>query len=219
MDMGTPSVLMVRKKPRKLEFQNQKKMQNKFLKGGVKLGVHWKRQELDLKIMKLLYEHGAVQGKTIVDKLSQVNQVKRQKVYDRIKGLQELKIIAGVKYLGITWEEKRKKKKNNPRNLGTMYFLTMYGVQQAKAILYNKEITGNERSFKPEESDIETYWQASQIMSNTDLEFTSARKFKKHHQLQRNFIVDMVYKDWYIVIAKNNREIYKNLLIQQSRQA
>ncbi len=165
----------------------------------------------------MLYEYKSISGLSLAVRLADKGD--KQKVYDRLKGLRQNGLINNEVYIGITWEEKQAKKNKRPRKLGKMYYLTKTGVEQAKQIIYNQEINGNERSQKPDEKEIDSLWQVSLIMEHVPLEFSSGQRYKNAYNLQRNFIADLIYQDWYIVIAANSKEPYKNLLVQQAIQS
>lgn len=181
------------------------------------MGAHWQRQELDLLIMKTLYEYGPLMGSMLAHKLSKAVNCKPQKVYDRLKEMRGLHLIGNDQYTGLTWEDKVSRRPKRPKNLGKVFYLTGYGVQQTKQLVLDMELTGKERSQRPEEKDLEIHWQISKILANMDLEFTPGRMYKYLYDVPQNFTIDLGYGEWQIVCARNSKEFFKNLVHQQGR--
>jgi hypothetical protein len=178
------------------------------------MGISWKRQELDLEIMKLLYEHKAVRGKTIVMRFAQYDQ---QKIYDRLRELHRMRFIDRVGYSGITQDDILTKRKKKAKRLGKLYYLTRIGVEQVKIHVYNTELSGTEKTQRPEEKDLENYWKASVLMSEINLEFVPSRIHKREKDYPMNLMIDLGYRDWNITFVRNNQESHRINLLQLAR--
>lgn len=178
------------------------------------MGIHWQRQELDLEIMKMLYEYGPIRARTFVDIF---HEHKQQKVYDRLRELRRMKMLDSEVYIGDSSEDRPSNRIKKPKKYGKLFYLTSFGVQQTKAIVYNAEVNGNERTQKPEEKEMGIYWKTSLLLSNVPLKFTPKRVFKRKYDLPTNLAIDLGYRDWAITIARNSTETHRLNLVQQAR--
>lgn len=178
------------------------------------MGIQWQKQELDLKIMKTLYEYRAVRGKTLVEMFSDH---KQQTIYDRLRELRRMHLIDRDVYTGITLEDRQLNRQKKPRQLGKIYYLTKIGVEQTKIHVYNTELTGFEKTHRPEEKELEIYWRVSVILSNVGLKFIPARIFKKQKGFPPNLMIDLGYEDWSITFVRSNQESHRLALLQLAR--
>jgi hypothetical protein len=176
------------------------------------LGIHWQRQELDLEIMKMLYEYGPIRARTFVDVFSNH---KQQKVYDRLRELRRMEMLDSEVYVGESDEEQSSNRIKKPKKYGKVYFLTSYGVERTKLLVYGAEKDGNERSQRPDDKEIATYWKASLLMSNIPLKFMPKRIFKRKYDLPNNMMIDLGYKRWAITFARNSTETHRARLAHQ----
>ncbi len=176
------------------------------------MGIHWQRQELDLEIMKMLYEYGPIRARTFVDVFSNH---KQQKVYDRLRELRRMEMLDSEAYVGESDEEQSSNRIKKPKKYGKVYFLTSYGVERTKLLVYGAEKDGNERSQRPDDKEIATYWKASLLMSNIPLKFMPKRIFKRKYDLPNNMMIDLGYKRWAITFARNSTETHRARLAHQ----
>ncbi len=181
------------------------------------MGAHWQRQEMDLWLMKMLYDYGPLMGSMLAKKYSTIAGCKEQKVYDRLKELRRMKMVGSEQYTGVKWEDKLSRRPKRPKNLGKVFYLTGYGVEQTKILVYDVSLTGKERSQKPEEKELEVHWQVSDIIIKTGLNFTPGKVFKYAKEIPMNFTIDLGYGDWQILFARNSKESFKNLVNLQGR--
>lgn len=93
--------------------------------------------------------------------------------------------------------------------------MTSYGVERTKLLVYGAEIDGNERSQRPDDKEIATYWKASLLMSNIPLKFMPKRIFKRKYDLPNNMMIDLGYKRWAITFARNSTETHRARLAHQ----
>lgn len=177
------------------------------------MGIHWQRQELDLEILKMLYEYGPIRARTFVDVFSEDH--KQQKVYDRLRELRRMEMLDSEVYLGESDEEQPSNRIKKPKKYGKVFYLTTYGVEKTKYIAYGVEKDGNERSQKPDGREIATYWKASLLMSNIPLRLTPKRIFKRKYDLPNNMMIDLGYKGWAITFARNATETHRARLAHQ----
>ena len=178
------------------------------------MGIQWQQQELDKDILKMLIDFGPIRGRTFCDVFQDY---KKQQVYDRLRELRRMKMLESEMFVGESDDEEQASNRvKKPKKYGKLYFLTSYGVEKAKNIVYGIEGDGSERSQKPDEREMAVYWKSSLLMSHIPLKFTPKRVFKRKYNLASNMMIDLGYRGWAITFARNTTEIHKAKLALQA---
>jgi hypothetical protein len=183
------------------------------MKGDGDMTRTWARSRLDMDILGKLYDLHSLRGTTLAVLFTPYD---IQKTYDRLYALQKNGRIAAKTYMekeGIAGRNKI----NNYKKKGQMYYLTGLGVQAVKEQRGIPVNGDKEQGMKISDKQLKWLYDATIIVENVKLQFEDGRNYIKEHDLRGSLTIDLIYKDWLILIERSQSKPYLKQLCNKLR--
>lgn len=165
----------------------------------------WQRKELDVEILKLIYQHKALIGKTVgvILERDYDPSLNENKVYARLAGLCKVNLMERNLYK-IT-------SKKACRKGATLYALTPTGVQELQKM-------GLPVKYKPVRArDLDGLFMRSKILEMIPLKLINGAIYKAENKLQNFGLLDFYYNGYELVIQKSTDKQFEKILVAQAK--
>lgn len=170
----------------------------------------WAMQELDLIILKKLYDSKALRGKTIAKLFTPE---KENRGYDRLHALMKKELVEGINYCVVENSGSAEKPEGKKVKKATLYYLTQDGVEVVKR-MRDIKVDGTERTMKPDEGQLMPLYYSSLLMEYVPLEFKNAKEFKINNKIPNFVTLDLICENWQIIVERKQSAQYRRKVLQ-----
>lgn len=173
----------------------------------------WAKQEIDLRILKALYEHRYLRGKILV----MIGGEGEKRGYERIGALTKQGFMVGETLVKKVKIGSVKEQDFMNRKVAVIYYLTAKGIAVVKEEVLGERPDGKEKTRKPTESQVLDAYRLSLIFEQLfDLydEFIPVADYKKENNLVNFLPLLMAHKKAMFLLDEETVSLRRNLLLQ-----